>query len=241
MGEGTYNDSVYVLIPAYNCAPHIGQVIARVAKYIPASNIIVVDDGSTDGTGEITAEAGTVVLTNPSNWGKGAALKKGIARFLEGKGKWLITLDGDLQHPPELVPEFLHTVREIGDRGVVIGNRLKKLAGMPMDRRFSNLTTSLLLSIITGVRIRDSQCGYRAISRDAAYGLTDLPGNHYEFETEAVLHWAATGCTFGWVVLEVRYDGQPSSIHRFNDTLLFLRAVLKFIAKRIFDPGGTQS
>ncbi len=218
---------VWLLIPAYNVAPMFGQLIDGALKYLPADRILVVDDGSTDQTGEIAHERGVMVISHESNQGKGAALRSGFDHLCRQNADWIITMDGDLQHAPALIPAFIEAAAG-GEYDVVIGCRQWDTGGMPWDRRFSNRSTSLILSLVTGLRIRDSQCGFRLIRRKLLDGLK-LRGRRFEFETECLLRLARRGARLGWVGIPTMYDGAPSSINRFTDTIRFVKVVLRHL------------
>lgn len=218
---------VWVLIPAYNVEMHIANLLQQLFEWIPKDNILVVNDGSTDRTGQVVREMSVNLISHSVNLGKGAALKSGF-KYLERKScEWIVTLDGDLQHSPENIPIFLNAAKE-GDCDVVIGHRNRSGGDMPWDRRFSNFTTSGMLSLITGQSIPDSQCGFRLISSGFIKGL-ELPGQRYEFETECLLEWISRNARIGWVPISTTYNDAPSSIRRFYDTLRFVRAVVRYI------------
>src|SRR5690242_15272206 len=98
--------AVAVVIPAFQAADTIATVVSRTRGAVPASRVYVVDDGSTDGTGERGRAAGAAVLVHARNRGKGAALATGIARALGDGAGVIVTLDADAQHPPEEIPRL---------------------------------------------------------------------------------------------------------------------------------------
>jgi glycosyltransferase involved in cell wall biosynthesis len=172
------------------------------------------------------------LLAHERNLGKGAALKDGLA-FIHGRGaQWGITLDGDLQHDPAHLPDFLRLANE-NKHDLIIGARRRNQGGMPWDRRFSNWITSQTLSLVTGRPLRDVQCGYRMIRMTAIEGLT-IRSNHYDFETEMLLSLADRGARIGWMPIMTRYHDSESSINRLMDTLRFLKVLFNFIHMKIF-------
>ncbi|MBT3232595.1 MAG: glycosyltransferase family 2 protein [Calditrichaeota bacterium] len=217
---------VWIIIPSYNVGDYLGNVLQKTKQYIPEHNIVVVDDGSEDGTVDIARQHNVVILSNPNNMGKGFALKTGIGYIIERKPQWVITMDGDGQHDPEILQAFISRATEdIED--IIIGER-RRHGGMPWDRRFSNYSTSKLLSIVTGVSIKDAQCGYRLI-RGSFIDVRNLKSNNYDFETECLLQWANKKARFGWLPVPTIYSGAPSSMNRVRDTFRFLRVVFKDI------------
>ncbi len=226
--EDTHRN-IRLLIPAYNVAANLGDLIEEALKYIPAQNIIVVDDGSTDRTSQIARRFGVELLSHDKNQGKGAALLNGFNYLIKRGVEWVITIDGDMQHDPAMLPDFIAKA-ESGRYDIVIGAR--RLAGnMPWDRRFSNWSTSWLLSLVTGRKIKDSQSGYRLI-RCSLLKAIELQSSGYEFETECLLKLSRAGAEFGWIDIPTHYKGAPSSINRFKDTLRFLKIVVRFVLFR---------
>ncbi len=233
MKSSNPNSDFYLIIPAFNLESYLEELLDKVSYNFTPSNIIVVDDGSTDKTASIARSHGVNLIVHPANYGKGAALKSGFKFFLETDGKWVMTIDGDMQHSPDSIPEFIKAT-ETGKHDVIIGTRLSKLDDMPFDRRFSNLTTSKVLSLITRNNIHDSQCGFRLISRTMVEGLTELPGNRFEFETECILEWTMRDAQFGWINVPTHYHGSSSSINRVHDTLLFCKVTTRHLLRNIF-------
>jgi hypothetical protein len=131
-------------------------------------------------------------------------------------------LDGDGQHPTDLVPEFLDAA---GRAELVVGDRFGDLAGMPLERRAANLGASLLISATTGRRVRDTQCGMRLLSGRA---LTDVPFpvGGYEAETRHLVGCLRSGVTVAWVPIPALYGGEVSSFRRLRDSARIVAASL---------------
>ena len=221
---------IWILIPAFNVELYLKKLLDQVFNYVNRQKIIVVDDGSHDETGNMAFRYGINLLTHQHNRGKGAALRNGFAYLLKQDAQWVITLDGDLQHDPHKIPEFVQRAKS--DRfDLIIGRRKRNTGGMPWDRRFSNWFTSRLISLVTGRRIADSQSGYRMIRCDFLRNL-ELNTNGYEFETELLLKLCRAGARIDTIDIPTIYRGEASSIKRFTDTLKFLGVVIKFILKR---------
>ena len=172
------------VIPAYNAAGTIRDVIEGVSAQIPLNRILVVDDGSTDETGYAVRNSGAQLLRREINGGKGRALQDGFQKVLEWNSDWTICLDADGQHDPAVIPNFQEAARG-GLYDLIIGNRRNNLSGMPLFRRFSNFSSSYLLTLRTGIQMPDVQCGYRAIKTDILRHL-DLKAISYDIEVEMI-------------------------------------------------------
>ena len=150
------------IIPAYNEEKNISIVIEKCKKYV--DKIMVIDDGSTDNTAVIARESGADTIINKENIGKTDSLKKGFIKGLEEGAEIFMLLDADGQHNPQEIPLFIDKIKEGYD--LVIGSRKFKPEFMPFIRIFANTTSSYLVSLISGIRIKDSQSGYRAVKRE---------------------------------------------------------------------------
>ena len=215
-----------VLIPAFNSAATIGKVISEVHNYI--SDIIVVDDGSNDRTAEIAKSIGATVLRHAENRGKGAALATGFEYALKAGYDMVITIDSDGQHRPKFIPAFLQAY-SIGNADLIIGSRIRSKGLMPLDRRFSNWTTSHILSILLRRRIEDSQSGYRLYSGRFLQAV-EFESQRFEMETEAIIKAVQLGFDLQFIPITADYiAGLPSRMNRFIDTLRWCRKVLELI------------
>ena len=177
------------VIPAYNAEPSIGEVVRRSRAVLP--RVLVVDDGSTDGTGSKALAGGARVLTHPSNRGKGAALRTAF-EALEGEPlDAIITLDADGQHDPGDIPLFLEAFgRSRAD--IIVGSRSSDFTSMSPGRRFGNRFSSAALRLISGLPLPDSQSGFRLYSASFLRKVK-ARGNAYEAEMELLLRAAAGG------------------------------------------------
>jgi glycosyltransferase involved in cell wall biosynthesis len=196
------------LIPAFNEAPYIADVVERTRQYV--AEVVVIDDGSGDGTAEIARAAGATCLRLPKNCGKASALRSGIAFAREHRFTQVITLDGDGQHQPEDIPVMLRVAKETG-ADLIIGARSFDRARMPRPRYFSNVIGSRLASALVGHEIRDSQSGFRLFRLDKLDG-EKLRSRCYELEMEILIKMARSGCTIAHAPIRTVYDdGQARS------------------------------
>jgi len=196
------------LIPAFNEAPYIAKVVEGTRQHV--AEVVVIDDGSGDGTADIARAAGATCLQSPKTCGKASALRAGIAFARAHNFTHVITLDGDGQHLPEDIPVMLRVAEETG-ADLVIGARFFDRALMPRSRYFSNTVGSRLASALVGCEIRDSQSGFRLFRLDKLGGAK-LRSRCYELEMEILIKMARSGCTIAHAPVRMIYDdGQARS------------------------------
>jgi glycosyltransferase involved in cell wall biosynthesis len=208
-----------VVIPCLNEAATIEALIADIRAILPA--VIVVDDGSTDGTADLAAKAGAEIIRHERPRGKGAALAAGWARARELDFQWALSMDGDGQHAPEDIPKFL-TRAQAGDAPLVVGNRMMNPAGMPWVRRTVNRWMSQRISGLTGLALPDTQCGFRLMRLDA-WARVHVQADHYEIESELLCKFIAAGCAVDFVPVRVIYRNERSKIQPVRDTRRWFR------------------
>ncbi|MBN1348947.1 glycosyltransferase family 2 protein [candidate division KSB1 bacterium] len=217
---------VVILIPAYNSAATLGDVLSKCLEQHSRQALLVVDDGSSDDSIGIAKHFGVPYISHAKNQGKGAALRTGFRRILQSNADAILTLDSDGQHDPTWIPSFIRSMTE-NNWDLVIGSRMHDLKTMPFDRQFSNKTTSKILSFRCGCKIEDSQCGYRLI-RTSVLRQIELTTNQFDTETEIVLKACLKGFKIGFVPISTIYhQGGGSSIRRASDTMRFLRVLVR--------------
>jgi glycosyltransferase involved in cell wall biosynthesis len=196
------------LIPAFNEAPCIASVVKGAQPHV--QQVVVIDDGSGDGTSQVAQAAGATCLRSETNYGKASALRTGIAFARAQDFTHVITLDGDGQHLPEDIPVLLRVAKETG-ADLVIGARSFDRALMPRARFYSNTIGSRLASALVGCEIRDSQSGFRLFRLDKLRE-TKLRSRCYELEMEVLIKMARSGCTIAHAPVHMVYDhGQARS------------------------------
>jgi glycosyltransferase involved in cell wall biosynthesis len=169
-----------VIVPAFNEHRHIADVITQVKTF--NSQVIVVDDGSRDGTAAVAEKTGVVVLKHAINLGKGAALRTGSEYALQKGAEILIYIDSDGQHNPADIPRLLNA---LPGNDVVFTYRDLRSAEMPATKKLGNLVLNTLMKLLFGIAVRDTQCGFKAMTA-AAYRRMRLISFDYNIESEMV-------------------------------------------------------
>jgi len=213
---------IYVVIPAYMAAQYLDRVVAGVERTVPGNQIVVVDDGSRDETAAVAENRGITVYRHPANRGKGAALNSGIRQALQRSDcRAIVTMDADQQHDPASLPALIRRFHRSG-ADVILGRRVRRPGLMPGIRILANSVTSFLLSLRSGVSIRDSQCGFRLI-RKAVLQQVSMHYAGAQAETELLLEAALQGYRIEYVPIPTIYNGQPSYVRPLRDITDFLK------------------
>jgi len=219
------------LIAAFDEAPRIAQVVTGIGPHV--EHVLVVDDGSTDSTAEAAIAAGAEVLRHPSNRGKGAAIRTGLAAILARPFTHVLFLDGDLQHAPGDAPQLIEAAsRGAGD--FILGERPFNRQTTPRARYYTNTISSWVISVcFIGQRVTDAQSGFRLIDTDLLRHL-QLSGRGYEIETEMLIKLARRGARIARVPISLRYDEAPSKLRPLRDTTrtCFLAVRYRFFPER---------
>ena len=209
---------ILIIVPAYNAARYLPELIARITVFVPHEDVLFVDDGSTDDTADIVARSTCRTIIFPDNRGKGAALKAGFDFAIQRDYDAVVTMDADLQHPPEYLPRFLdHCVQA----DLVVGTRSIRAGGMPLSRMISNTLSSLVISILGKAKVRDSQSGYRLIPV-AVLKRLHLASDGFETESELLFQAGRLGLTVVEVPIPTIYGRSASFIRPVRDTGRFL-------------------
>jgi len=223
-GMSNPQPDVSVIMPAYNEEAIIGQVIEQIAaildQYEYPYEILVVNDCSTDSTATVAAQAGANVIDHPYNIGNGAAIKTGIRA---AKGKTLVMLDADGQHPPEEIPQLLE---KIGPFDMVVGARTKA-SDSELHRDIANQVYNWLATYVSGRKIQDLTSGFRAIKAATARGFVYLLPNAYSYPTTITLATIRSGRSLAYVPIEAKKRVGKSKIRLFRDGVRFLMIILK--------------
>ena len=192
-----------ILIPTYNNAPTLARVLKGVLSY--TQEVWVVNDGATDHTAQVLSEFPQVrVITLPKNQGKGNALKIGFRTLLAQGYDYALTIDSDGQHFPEDIPTFLRVLEGRTEPVLLVGSRDMTGESVPKKSSFGNRFSNFWFHLETGIRLPDTQSGYRL------YPLSQLPKRYFsgkfEFEIEVLVRTAWRGVAVENVPVRVLYD-----------------------------------
>lgn len=214
---------ICVIIPAYNEEKTIRELIRSVKRYI--ADVLVVNDGSSDETEEVSKGAGASVINFKENIGKGTALKVGFDYVLKNNYDAVITMDADGQHSAGDIINFIDDALP-SDVSVVVGNRMADPEDMPTARFITNLFMSLIISAICRQNIPDTQCGFRLIKCDLLKDMR-LVSSNYEIESELLIKASRLHTKIVSVPIKSVYQGQLSLINPIIDTWRFLVMLFK--------------
>jgi len=215
-----------ILIPAFNASATLPKLLHVLLAHPAEPGVLVVDDGSTDGTAEIAARAGVEVLVLSRNGGKGNALSRGFEALRNRPGlDAVVTMDADLQHDPYDLDLFLQERKNRG-ANLVLGFRKRWGSPMPLERKLSNTITSWMVSSRIGEKVPDSQCGYRLIGVEVLKTL-NIESDGYEAETEVLIKAARHSFTFASIMIRTRYDGEQSHMTYWQTTKRFVQTVMR--------------
>ena len=199
------DESVWVVIPAYNEAEMLGKVLTELAEHNRSYKIVVVDDGSSDRTAAIAAGLPVHLLRHPINLGQGAALATGIEYALKQKADIVVTFDADGQMAPEDIDKL---VREVSKDGVdvALGTRFLTSSpiGMSKVKKIGLKLATLLTKITTGLSVTDTHNGIRAFKADALRKIT-ITQNQMAHASEIISEIAHNKLSWHEVPVTIRY------------------------------------
>jgi glycosyltransferase involved in cell wall biosynthesis len=183
--------SACVIVPAFDAAGTVGGVVSGLRSAL-GKPVYVVDDGSSDETGAVAANAGARVLRHPRNLGKGQALRSGLAAAARGGFEVALSVDADGQHPHDSARAVLEGSSD--PQALVLGVRDLVQDGAPRANRFGNGVSNFFVSRFAGTPLRDTQCGLRRYPVGATLAL-GARARGFAFEAEVVLRAIAAGLT----------------------------------------------
>lgn len=189
---------VWIIIPAYNEEKNVGQVIKECKQY--SDNIVLADDGSKDSTYKIGKKQNVHTVRHIINMGKGAALKTGCDYAYIKGAKYFIVIDADGQHKPKDIPLFLSALK---DNDIVFGSR-KRNKNMPGVLKFGNWGINKIVEFLYGVKLSDTQSGFRAFTREA-YTKIRWSCKHYGMESEMIVNVGKNKLMYKEVFIDTVY------------------------------------
>ena len=216
-----------VIIPAFNEGASVGHLVTHLRGVADWHEILVVDDGSSDGTAAEAAAAGARVLTHPYNQGNGAAVKTGIR---QASGTFVLIVDGDGQHR---AADAMRLVSQLATFELVIGARSKETQAS-WARRIGNSALNAIASYLTGRPIPDLTSGFRAARRDCLLEFLHLVPNGFSTPTTTTLAFIKAGYSVQFVPVEAASRQGASKIRLGADGARFFLILLKVIT--IFSP-----
>jgi glycosyltransferase involved in cell wall biosynthesis len=225
---------ISIIIPVFNEASKLLELLNNIrALRLASSEIIVIDDGSTDGSADTAMAGGANVVRHPYNIGNGAAIKSGIRA---ARGRLLVLMDGDGQHRPEDIPRL---IAEGHHYHMVVGARAKG-SKRRFHRYAANTVYNLLASYVTRFNVKDLTSGFRLLSRLDALRFIDLLPNTFSYPTTLTLAFLRSGLTVKYVPIQTLYRAGQSKISLVTDGIRFLLIITKiatlFSPFRVFLP-----
>ena len=227
-------NSLSIVLPAKNESNSLKTLIPKLRLIAPSAEIVVINDGSTDDTATIAQEAGAKVITHPYSQGNGAAIKTGARN---ATGEIIIFMDADGQHDPEDIPLLLDKLYEGYD--MVVGARSTGThASLP--KRFANSFYNRLATLMTGYKIDDLTCGYRAVRADKFRKFLYLLPNGFSYPTTSTMAFFRSGFPVAYIPIHAGKRDGKSHIKIIRDGIRFFIIILKigalFSPMRLFLP-----
>jgi len=214
------------LIPAYQAGDRLVSVLRDLRAQDPAAQLLVVDDGSTDGTGDGARAMGVDVVTHAENRGKGVALRTGFAWLAERGFATAVTVDADGQHRAEDALEL--ATHPAPPEAIVLGVRNLARDGAPKASQFSNRFSNWWVSRFAGQALSDTQCGLRRYPLRITLDL-GASGRGYGFESEILVRAARRGVTIVETPVNVIYPPRAERLSHFHVVRDPARIVLRLV------------
>lgn len=234
MDEANRRPQVTIVVPAYNEERGIGPVLDELRRLDPEWEVLVVDDGSTDGTAREVERHGVRVIRHKSNRGYGASLKSGIRA---AQAPLIVITDADGTYPNERIPEL---VRGLSEHDMVVGARVGRNVAIPLVRRPAKWALNTLANYLSETRIPDLNSGLRAFRREEVMRYFDILPSGFSFTTTITLAYHVNDRFVLYLPVDYHKREGKSKIKPIQDTLnftaLILRTILYFRPLKIFLP-----
>lgn len=212
---------ILIAVPVYNEENHLSSLLQEILHSYPQIDVLVVNDGSVDGTHEVIRTFPVRTIRHEHNRGKGAAILSAIEYAQSRRYQWLIIMDGDGQHAPGDIQNFVREIEQ-NNADLILGNRMNAVNNMPFHRFLSNGITSIIISLCSGgVRVHDSQCGFRAM-RLLCIRRDTFKYKGFQFESELVLRLGKANRRLKEIPIRTIYQNQKSQMKLLYDTLKFI-------------------
>ncbi len=218
---------IIAAIPAYNEEKYVGTIVLKARQYV--SEVIVLDDGSTDQTVDVARLAGASVIQHQQNRGYGASLQTLLAEARKKNPDVLVFLDADSQHNPDEIPNLIKPILEGSD--LVIGSRKAQANKTPRYRRIGQKILLHSARILIREKLSDSECGFRALSRKAISKI-HLTENGFAVATEMIVKAADEGLKITDVPISVTYTKDGSTLNPVAHGLEVLAWIIAMISER---------
>ena len=226
--ENNQKPRTIAAIPAFNEEKTIAKMVLLAQKYV--DKVVVCDDGSSDMTADIAKVSGALVVCHNSNEGKGAALKSLFDKARELNADVVVTLDGDDQHDPKEIPEFIQLITK-DEADIVVGSRfLENNMDMPLYRRFGSKILNGLVNSVNKQKITDTQSGFRAYGRKAIERM-DISTTGIGVDSEILIDAVNCNMRIKEIPIGCRYKGvDGSTYHPVRHSMRVTRTILKYVS-----------
>lgn len=225
------------VIPSYNPGHRLLEVVTELLFLLKkeklSNKVVVVDDGSTDGSSGNIPQVGVTLLKHECNRGKGAALKTALRWAQDNEIDQLVSLDADGQHPPAEAVRLLNVVAP--PSALVLAVRDLAGAGAPKANQWSNRFSNRVLSLFSGTQLLDTQCGLRRYPVGSTL-LLNAPDDGYAFESDVVLRAARTGLPLVHVPSRVIYPPAQERLSHFDAVRDPAKMVMRVVATALTVP-----
>lgn len=212
-------NDILAVIPTYNNEKTLARVIDDVRRQCP--HVMVVNDGSTDTTARIVAEAGVETISYTPNRGKGYAIRRALRYAAEHGYRYMLTLDSDGQHFAADIPQFIEEIRQTPD-ALLVGARNLRSDNMPGKNTFANKFSNFWFRVETGIRLDDTQSGFRLYPVERMRGMRFVT-RRYEFEVEVLVRAAWRGIPVRNIPIRVFYPEKSERVSHFRPGKDFTR------------------